>query len=617
MATAATTNSKTREVNHIHRPVAEDVLAQQPKMKRNQQLGQQTKSRLQIDKRLLINRFLGQVPLTGLGLLGDKSGQVTCRDLVSKYDIIHQDIQFLYGRWVIIQIISPPATPDRNFLTLFDIETYELLDCVEIVCYYKYCVYNKITSYDFADGGYLAFKICSHINMDAMTADKDYSKRFLENGFQLDEDEGLYGHRTYRSRGKDHTTPPPRPQLNINSRWDAMVFYINPDFKFRELELPRTELPYELFDHGSIKVKVMKPSTGTRAIKLLVGLSVHNKNDKLIIYDHSPASDTPSQIPSQNPSQIPSLNTSIYLNGDGIVCKTNDRYYTTYERYKNDDDNEKYIISIKSFDILRPGILVHEEAFVEQRVTDSSDKYKLMPDGRIEMLGDLYRKHKQQIGFSEYKQFDYTDFQGSELVIFNPTEPQKRNTGDTHSEYGYEFQVINNLQKYTISAGNIYKYALLKSLSASPGIFITILLDSPSPKEIMYSPDGRFLAVLFNSEEHDSNSSNMQGVLLFEKTPHSMKWREIGYVSFTECRRFFGMEFISSGDDELGYNLMVSGGSKSGKDLVYLPDELAQKYYSRLSQPGVMLGPSDITIRQMSGFLAYNRMRFQELRDGT
>ena len=38
-ATAATTNSKTMAVNHIHRPVSEDVLAQQPKMKRNQQLG--------------------------------------------------------------------------------------------------------------------------------------------------------------------------------------------------------------------------------------------------------------------------------------------------------------------------------------------------------------------------------------------------------------------------------------------------------------------------------------------------------------------------------------------------------------------------------------------------
>lgn len=57
--------------------------------------------------------------------------------------------------------------------------------------------------------------------------------------------------------------------------------------------------------------------------------------------------------------------------------------------------------------------------------------------------------------------------------------------------------------------------------------------------------------------------------------------------------------------------------TKSGKDLVYLPAELTAKYYSRLTQPGVMLGPSDITIRQMSGFLAYTRMRFQELRDGT
>ncbi len=123
--------------------------------------------------------------------------------------------------------------------------------------------------------------------------------------------------------------------------------------------------------------------------------------------------------------------------------------------------------------------------------------------------------------------------------------------------------------------------------------------------------------LLFNSEERDSFSSNMQGALIFEKTPHSLKWREIGYVSFPECHRFFGVRFIGSGDDELGYNLMVSSGSKSGKDLVYLPDELAAKYYSRLSQTGVMLGLSDITIRQMSGFLAYNRMRFQELRDGT
>ena len=332
----------------------------------------------------------------------------------------------------------------------------------------------------------------------------------------------------------------------------------------------------------------MKPINGTRAIKLLVELSNHIKSDKLIIYDHSPTSYTPSLPPT--PHQTPFINTCIYLNGDGIICKTNDRYYTTYERCKDDDDNEKYIISIKSFDILQPGILVHEEAFVEQRFTNNSEKYKLMPDGRIEMLGDLYTKHKQQIGFSEYKQFDYTDFQGSELVIFNLVEPQKQNIGDTdtdtNSGYGYGLQVINNLRKYTIYAGDIYKYALLKSLSASSGIFTTTRLDSPSPKEIIYSPDGRFLALLFNSEEQDSNSSNMQGVLILEKTPHSLKWREIGYVSFPECRRFFGVGFIGSGDDELGYNLMVSGGSKSGKDLVYLPDELAVKYYSRLSQTG-------------------------------
>ena len=104
--------------------------------------------------------------------------------------------------------------------------------------------YNKITTVEFENGGYLGIKICSHIDMDAMKADKKYSKWFAGGGFELDKDIGLYGQTRFKSRGKDHSTPPPRPAKRINSRWDAMAFYINPDFKFRQFELPRGEIPY-------------------------------------------------------------------------------------------------------------------------------------------------------------------------------------------------------------------------------------------------------------------------------------------------------------------------------------------------------------------------------------
>jgi len=620
-------------VNRITRPVSEDVLAQQPKLKRNQQLGQGLLSGLQIDSRLLLNRFLGLVPLTGLGLLGDKVGAVTCKDLLETYclEIIRQNIQFLFGRWVVIQIISPRATPDRNFLTLFDAETYELLDCVEIVCNNKYCVMNRITNHKFSLGGYLAFKICAHIDMDAMSADKEYSVWFQENGFPLDNNDGLYGHRSFKSRGKDHSTPPPLPQKTINVRWDAQVFYINPDFKFRQTGLPRKELPYSVFDHGLINIKVMKPSPAFN--KLLIEIIAHECG-KLIIYDHSHTSEMPvlaHTLTGEMPvlahtltgeMPYPFVNTIIDIGDEGIICKTNDRYFSTFKRIRDAEYGEYgNKISIKSYDIQDPSKVVSELISNEERFTDSSEKYILHPDGRVEMPVNLHKKYKQKIGFKEeYKEFNYSDSQGSELVIFDSFTHQKTTKDNRGGELGYQLEVINNIHNYTLSAGNIYKWALLKSLSVTNRIFTTgrlhSRLDAPTPQEIKYSQDGQFIVMVFNSEETDANSSNMQGVLVFEKTLRTQKWREIGYVNFTECDRYFGVKYQKANDGQC-YALLVSNGSKSGNNLVYLPNELSRKYYSRLAQGNGVLGLNNMIIKNMSGFLSYNRFAYQELGFGS
>lgn len=596
-------------VNSIIRPVTEDVLAQQPPLKRNQQLGHQTLSVLQIDRRLLINRFLDLVPLTGLGLLGDKVGAVTCKDLLEKYclEIIRQNIQFLFGRWLVIQIISPRATPDLNFLTLFDAETYELLDCVEIVSNNKYCVMNRITSHKFSSGGNLAFKICAHIDMDAMLADPEYAAWFEKNGFPLDNNDGLYSRRRFKSRGKDHSTPPPLPQKTINVRWDAQVFYINPDFKFRQTGLPRKELPYSVFDHGIINIKVMKPTPGTN--KLLVEI-IGQECGNLIIYDHIPRGEIP----------YPFVNTVIDVSKEGSVCKTNGRYFTTFDR-KWDGDNDigrdVYKVCIKSYDILEPTKVMYDFRFDEERGMDSSEKYILLQDGRIEIPTKKLSERKT-LGLMEHSKFYYPDSQGLETVVFNSFthEYANKKSGDNGGEVGYQLEVTNNMGSYTVQSDNIYKLAQLKSLLGNNGIFSThkrhARLDAPSPKNIIYSPDGRFIAMVFNSEESNYNNSNMQGVLVFEKTQKTKKWRAIGYINFPDHDRFFGVKFLKS-KDELGYALIVSNGSKSGKDIVYLPDELADKYYSRLHQANCVLGLNNMILQQMSKFLAYNRFAYQQL----
>ena len=608
-------------VNSITRPVAEDVLAQQPKLKRNQQLGQGLLSGLQIDSRLLINRFLDLVPLTGLGLLYYKVGKVTCKDLLDNSCIgdIRENIEFLFGRWVVIQIISPRATPDRNFLTLFDAETHELLDCVEIVCNNKYCVMNKISISKFNSGGYLAFKICAHIDMDAMYADKEYLVWFHEHGFPLDNNGGLYGDLVidYKRRlGGDHSTPSQLPQKTqktqktLNSRWDAQVFYINPDFKFRQIELPRLELPYSVFNHGFINLKLMKPELGNN--KLFVEI-IANECGKLIIYDylpvfaHLPTSETPYQF----------VNKIIDVNAQGIIYKTNDRYFLTFEKTRDKEYNQYgYTIYIKSYDIRDPTKVVNELKSNDALFTNSSEKCILHMDGRIEIPMNLYQINRQKIGFKKYKEFNYLDSQGSELVIFDSFTHQKTTTNNDGRELGYQLEVINNLGNYTVSAGNIYKWALLKRLSVTNGIFITgklySRLNTPKLKEIKYSPDGRFIAMLFNSEETDAACFNMQGVLVFEKTLRTQKWHEIGYVNFPDSNRYFGVNFQKA-DDERGYALIVSNGSKSGTDLVYLPNALSLKYYSRLTQGNGVLGLNNMIDKNISAFLSYNRFAYQDL----
>ena len=62
---------------------------------------------------------------------------------------------------------------------------------------------------------------------------------------------------------------------------------------------------------------------------------------------------------------------------------------------------------------------------------------------------------------------------------------------------------------------------------------------------------------------------------------------------------------------------MVSGGTRAGTDIVYLSDTLAAKYYSRFADTQVQLGISNNIMKQVCGFLAYNRIRFQELQYGT
>ena len=629
--TTTSANLANMHVNSITRPVAEDVLAQQPKLKRNQQLGQGLLSGLQIDSRLLINRFLDIVPLTGLGLLCDKVGKVTCKDLLdnSCLDIIRENIQFLFGRWVVIQIISPRATPDRNFLTLFDAETYELLDCVEIVCNNKYCVMNKISISKFSSGGYLAFKICAHIDMDAMYADKEYLAWFHEHGFPLDNNDGLYGNRAIdnnRRRGKDHSTPSQLSQKTINSRWDAQVFYVNPDFKFRQIGLPRPELPYSVFDHGFINLKLMKPELGKN--KLFVEI-IANECGKLIIYDHLPTGEIPvfahlptGEIPvfAHLPTgeiPYPFVNKIIDVSAQGIIYRTNDRYFSTFEKTRDNEYNEYgYNICIKSYDIRDPTKVVNELKSNDALFTNSSEKYILHMDGRIEIPMNLYKINQQKIGFKKYTEFNYPDSQGSELVIFDSFTHQKTPKNNDGRELGYQLEVINNLGNYTLSAGNIYKWALLKSLSVTNGIFITgklySRLNTTKPKEIKYSPDGRFIAMVFNSEETDADNSNMQGVLVFEKTLRTQKWHEIGYVNFPDSDRYFGVNFQNA-DDERGYALIVSNGSKSGTDLVYLPNALSWKYYSRLTQRNGVLGLNDMIDKNISAFLAYNRFAYQDL----
>ncbi len=618
MATNATnipnpssTNKKPIAVNSIIRPVPDDVLAQQPPLKRNQQQGCQTLSGLQIDARVLINRFLSLVPLVGTGVLGDKIGPVTCKDLMQRHDyysIIQERIVCLYGRMAVIRVIMPYTTPDRNFLTIFDAETYVLLDCVEIVCNNKYCVLNKISNCKFSSDGYVAFKICAHIDMDAMSADPEYSLWFKEHGFPLDDDSGLYKFHFRRNRGKDCSTPPPPPERTINTRWDLQVFYINPDFKFRQAGLPRPALPYQVLDHGIVNIKVMQPTPGTN--KLLVEI-IGQECGNLIIYDHMPRGEIP----------YPFVNTVIDVSIEGSLYKNNDRYFTTFykEWNSNDDDlgRDVYKVCIKSYDIFEPTKVVYEFRFDEERGTDSSEKYILLQDGRIEIPTKKLSDRKT-LGLMEYSKFYYPDSQGLETVIYNSFthEYANKKSEDNDGEVGYQLEVTNDMGSYTVQSDNIYKLAQLKSLLGNNGIFSThkghFCLDAPSPKNIIYSPDGRFIAMVFNSEESNYSNSNMQGVLVFEKTQKTKKWRAIGYVNFPDHDRFFGVKFLKS-KDELGYALIVSNGSKSGKDIVYLPDELAEKYYSRLHQANCVLGLNNMILRQISKFLAYKRFAYQDL----
>jgi hypothetical protein len=635
MATnTATTTKKTLAINSIIRPVPDDILAQQPPMKRNQQLGCRTLSGIQIDTRLLGNRFLDLVPLVGTGALGDKTGPLKCRDLdTDKYKFIVPKLLFLYGRWVFIQIMAPLATPNRVFVAVFDAEAHILLDCVELVCNNKYCVLNKITNNKIHPSGYIGFKICAHIDMDAMSKDIEYSSWFKEHGFPLDDDIGLFESHFRRFRGKDGSAPK-IPKKKVNCRWDAQLFYINPDFKLRPIGLPRAALPYSIFDYGFINLNILEPTPGTH--KLLVELSAY-KCGNIIIYDHMPSGEI----------TYPFLNTIIDTGKDGSLCKTNNRYFSTFQRFKDekyDEDDlggDEYNVCIKSYDIYEPTKVVHELTFIEKRYPDSSENYTLLADGRImEPYFDKESK-KTQLRYnmgcsgSDYIEITYVDgdSQCSELVIFNTGPPKSsgrsklvgsvsddgsetNEVGET-GQIGYHLEVINNQGTYIVPGGDIYKWALLKSMSATNEIFRTqkrhYMLDSPSPKHIEYSLDGRFIAMVFNADESNYYyHSNLHGVLVFEKTPATKKWREIGYVNFPDHHRFFGANFQQT-NDELGYVLKVSGGSKSGLDLIYLPDGLAAKYYSRLTKPGVLLGHNNLICRQMSKFLAYNRLTYQEL----
>lgn len=224
------------------------------------------------------------------------------------------------------------------------------------------------------------------------------------------------------------------------------------------------------------------------------------------------------------------------------------------------------------------------------------------------------------------------DRKGTEILYYVSYLEDPNDVDELHI-YGHTIICKNNIHEYTIKPGNILKYACLQNMLNYNTYYIynysehvecaIINNDKPSWKNVIYSPDGKYLAFIINTVKY-AVLGNMCGILLYARTERTQTqadkndiWHEISYINMPYLYNIYGVNFIEVTDnhcDIIGYNLCIFAGktrADSNHIIINFGEILCQKYFDLLSLINTQLGYNNI--KNIAQFITNIKTKYIQL----